>query len=147
MSTAEHDIKTTTTLQLTVVESLTVPRGTACIGAAAMAALDCQTGDVIEIRGARATVAQVCPWSIGADDDAQPGSPRAAEEQTIAMDGLVRQNAGAALGEVVSIRRVRAQPAVSVALVPAGPANLSEVELRHVARSLKGLAVTAGDLV
>jgi transitional endoplasmic reticulum ATPase len=149
MSTAEHDIKTTTTLQLTVVESLTVPRGTACIGAAAMAALDCQTGDVIEIRGARPTVAQVCPWSIGGDDDAQPGSPRAAEEQTIAMDGLVRQNAGAALGEVVSIRRVRAQPAVSVALIPAGsgPANLSEVELRHVARSLKGLAATAGDLV
>ncbi len=37
----------------------------------------------------------------------------------IHMDGLVRQNAGASLGALVSVRRVEPQAAVSVALTPA----------------------------
>jgi transitional endoplasmic reticulum ATPase len=66
----------------------------------------------------------------------------------IQMDGLVRQNAGAALGDVVSLTRVAAPQAVSAALLPVGgAANLSETELRYVARSIRGLAVQAGDLV
>ncbi|HEX6797541.1 MAG TPA: CDC48 family AAA ATPase [Ktedonobacterales bacterium] len=153
MSTTEHDARdtrdskttttTTTTLLLTVVEGLTIPRGTACIGAAALDALDAASGDVIEIAGERVTVAQVDRWSD--DPAAGPGGG----ERTIAMDGLVRQNAGAALGAEVRVRRVAASPAVSCALLPAGPggATLGEDELRHVARSLRGLAVVAGDLV
>jgi transitional endoplasmic reticulum ATPase len=148
MSTAERDTKVTTVLQLTVVEGLTIPRGTACIGAAALAALECQPGDIVEITGARATVAQVQPWSVAPEDrDRQPGTAGTGE-QTIAMDGLVRQNAGAALGATVRVRRVGAQPAISAALVPvSGAGALSEAELRHMARTVKGLAVVAGDLV
>ena len=155
MSTTErdtrdtHEIKTTTTtttttLLLTVVEGLTIPRGTACIGAAALDALGAAPGDVIEIAAERVTVAQVDRWSD--DPAAAPGGG----ERTIAMDGLVRQNAGAALGAEVRVRRVPASPAVSCALLPAagaGGATLGEAELRHVARSLRGLAVVAGDLV
>src|SRR5579875_157634 len=74
------------------------------------------------------------------------GAPR--DNTSIQMDGLVRQNTGASLGDIVTLQRVEAQPAISVALVPtSGPAQLSDVELRHVATSLKGLAVVAGDLV
>src|SRR5262245_2374206 len=152
MSTTEHPITTTVTLQLTVVEGLTIPRGTGFIGAASLAALECAPGDIIEISGPRTTVAEVQPWSLDAGGlDSQPGEPAgglANGERTIAMDGLVRQNAQAALGDLVSVRRVRAQPAISAALVPvSGSATLSEAELRHVARSLRGLAVAAGDLV
>src|SRR5512146_1791214 len=144
MSTTERDALTsTTTLQLTVVEGLTIPRGTACVGAGALAALGAQPSVVIEIAAERVTVAQVDRWSD--DPAAGPGGG----EQTIAMDGLVRHNAGAALGAEVRVRHVAAPPAISAALVPAGggPANLNEPELRHIARSLRGLAVVAGDLV
>jgi transitional endoplasmic reticulum ATPase len=154
MSTAERDtrdIKSTSTLLLTVVEGLTIPRGTACIGTSALDALGAQPGDVIEIAGERTTVAQVDRWSNDPADG--PGGG----ERTIAMDGLVRQNAGAALGAEVRVRRMVASPAVSCALLPAGPSGtvgrpadapiLGDAELRHVARSLRGLAVVAGDLV
>src|SRR5215467_6319860 len=114
MSTTERDAASTASLLLTVVEGLTVPRGTACIGAAALAALEAQPGDVIEIAAERVTVAQVDRWS----DDPTTGPGGGA--LTIAMDGLVRQNAGAALGAEVRVRRVYAPPAVSAALVPAG---------------------------
>ncbi len=70
------------------------------------------------------------------------------DENSIQMDGLVRQNAGASLGDSVTLRRVEAQPAISVALTPtSGPAMLGDEELRHIARSLKGLAIVAGDLI
>ena len=128
-------------MQLTVVEGLTIPRGTACLGAAALAALECAPGDVIEIVGGGTTVAEAQPWSLDADSSTlgAPAARAPGSEQTIAMEGLVRQNARAALGDVVRVRRVRAQPAISAALVPlSGAANLSEAELRHVASSLRG---------
>ncbi len=136
------------TVELTVVEGLTIPKGTACIGAAALAALDCAPGDLVEISAGRTTVAEIHPWSLDpADAGRQPGDVSSGE-QTIAMDGLVRQNARAGLGDVVTVRRVQAQPAISAALVPLnGAPNLSEAELRHVARSLRGQPVLAGDLV
>ena len=152
MSTAEYPpppVRTSVTLQLTVVEGLTIPRGTACLGAAALAALECAPGDVVEITGGRATVAEAQPWSLAPSaPEAQPVAAGPDGERTIAMDGLVRQNARVALGETVSVRRARAQPAISAALVPlSGAATLSDVELRHVASSLKGLVVVAGDTV
>ncbi|MGH2517240.1 MAG: CDC48 family AAA ATPase [Ktedonobacterales bacterium] len=152
MSTTEQNIASSVTIQLTVVEGLTVPRGEAHVSAAALAALECVEGDVVRIMGARATVARVVAWPPAPTQDV---AARRGEDTTIAMDGMVRQNAGAALGETVSVRRVEAQPAISAALVPAsgpqagvGPTPLlAEAELRHVARTLRGLVVVAGDLV
>jgi transitional endoplasmic reticulum ATPase len=144
MSTAEQNVTTSVTLQLTVIEGLTVPRGEAYISKAALDALDCAPGDVIRIQGGRATVAHVFAWPDDpASTDAQSGSDR-----VISMESLVRQNAGAGLGDSVLIQRVPVQLAVSAALVPAsGTGDLTDAELRHVARSLRGLAVVAGDLV
>jgi transitional endoplasmic reticulum ATPase len=148
---------TSTTLQLVVAEGLGIPRGAAYISPAALAALDCASGEVVQIAGSRTTVARVHPWpregarleaggesvQLALDSGATP------DDATIQMEGLVRQNAGAALGDLVSLRLVAVQPAVSVALVPVagGTATLNETELRHVARSLRGLVAVAGDLV
>ena len=152
MSTAEEQIKTTTTttLQLTAIEGIGVPRGVAYASPAALDALECSAGDVVLIQGARATVARLYPWPA----EEQPGQSGmqadggTINDQTLAMEGLVRQNAGAALGDLVWVRPTPAQQAISAALVPvAGETSLTEAELRHVARSLKGLAVIAGDLV
>jgi transitional endoplasmic reticulum ATPase len=147
MSIAERETEAATALPLTVVEGQGVPRGTAYLSLAVLAALGCEEGDVVRIHGSRATAA--CVQRHPADASAGAGEPMArSENKTIQMDGLVRQNSGAALGDVVTLTRVPAQPAVSVALVPvAGALTLSDAELRHVARSLKGLAALAGDLV
>jgi transitional endoplasmic reticulum ATPase len=145
MSTAEQDIKTTTTVQLTVVEGVGMPRGVAYVGPSVLEILECAAGDVIRIRNAQgnqATVARIYPWPSEAP------ATQAVDTQNIAMEGLVRQNAGAALGDLVSVSRTTAQPAVSAALVPVnGTVALNDAELRHVAQALKGLAVLAGDVV
>jgi transitional endoplasmic reticulum ATPase len=141
MSTTEREIKTNTTLQLMVAEGAGLPRGTAYIGEAALAALGCTPGDVVSIQGSRTTVARVFPWPA----EIEPAVPA---DAAIQMDGLVRQNAGASLGDTVLLRAAAASAAISAALVPvAGSATLSETELRSLARALRGLAVMAGDLV
>ncbi|HEX8730034.1 MAG TPA: CDC48 family AAA ATPase [Ktedonobacterales bacterium] len=144
MSATERATRTNTTLQLTVVEGLSAPRGAAYVSPAALDALECQPGDVILIQSARGTVARV--YTTAPEGTHAAGGPAADGE--IQMEGLVRQNAGAALGELVSVRRASPQAAISVALTPAnGSAALSDAEMLHVARELKGLAVVAGDLV
>jgi transitional endoplasmic reticulum ATPase len=144
MSTVERDIQPETTLQLTVIEGLTVPRGEAHVSAEVLAALGCEQGDIVQITGVRTTAARIIAWAA---DIHAPASDQP-EQRTIAMESLVRQNAGAPLGEVVSVQRVATIPAVSAALVPVTNAPaLGEAELRHVARTLRGLPVTAGDIV
>ena len=149
MSTTDHPVRTSTTLQMTVAEGILIPRGSAFITPAALAALGCHDDDVIVIQGQRATVARIHAWPNDPhpNDTSVPGTT-IPSDAIIQMDGIVRQNAGAALGDLVSIHAVAAQPAISVALVPvSGPAALSEEELRHVAQTLRGLVTVAGDLV
>ncbi len=98
-------------------------------------------GSVVLIQGSRATAARIFPWPAGMQ-------PALSADSSIQMDGLVRQNAGAALGDEVLLRTLTAPAAISAALVPtSGSATLSEAELRSLARALRGLAVVAGDLV
>src|SRR5262249_18966832 len=105
MSTLERDTRTTTTLELTVVEGLTVPRGEAYVTPAALAALDCAPGDIVQIAGRRSTVARIFAWP---EESSAPGHDATAREprpdRIVAMEGLVRQNAGASLGEPVQLR-------------------------------------------
>jgi len=146
MGTAERtsNTRTTTTLQLTVAEGLGIPRGVAYVSPAALGALGCAPDDVVQINGSRTTVARVYPWPH--DGETLPHAR--SEDATIQMESLVRQNAGAALGDLITVRRIAVQPAVSVALVPiGGGVSLNDAELRHVARSLRGLVTVAGDLV
>ncbi len=148
MSARRESAPTTGPIQLTVAEGIGIPRGVAYISPAALAALGCAADDVVEIVGPRTTVARAHPWPHereGADGLSSGATP---DDSTIQMDGLVRQNSGAALGDLVTLHAAQAQPAVSVALVPVGGATaLNEAELRHVARSMRGLVVLAGDLV
>ena len=133
---------------MTVAEGIGIPRGVAYISPAALAALGCAADDVVEIVGPRTTVARAHPWPHTQQDVDGLSSGATPDDSTIQMDGLVRQNSGAALGDLVTLHAAQAQPAVSVALVPVGGATaLNEAELRHVARSMRGLVVLAGDLV
>src|SRR5947209_8206484 len=148
MSARRESAPATGPIQLTVAEGIGIPRGVAYISPAALAALGCAPDDVVEIVGPRTTVARAHPWPHGQQGADGLSSGATPDDSTIQMDGLVRQNSGAALGDVVMLRPAQAQPAVSVALVPVGGASaLNEGELRHVARSMRGLVVLAGDHV
>src|SRR5260221_10829686 len=118
MSTLERETRTTTTLELTVVEGLTVPRGEAYVTLAALSALDCAAGEIVQITGRRATVARIYAWP----EEPSAGNNTAREPQAdriVAMEGMVRQNAGASLGEPARLRR-GAAPAPPIAARAAG---------------------------
>src|SRR5919107_414820 len=86
--------KNDTTLSLKVLEAYTrdVGRGVARIDYDSMDSLSASTGDVIEIRGKRRTVAKCLPLY-----------PSDEGKGIIRVDGLVRNNAGVAIGDTVVV--------------------------------------------
>src|SRR6266852_4512655 len=97
------------TLSLKVLEAYTrdVGRGVARIDYDAMDALGTSTGDVIEIKGKRRTVAKCLPLY---PSDEGRGIMR--------IDGLIRNNGGVAIGDVVVVKRASALPAEKVVVAP-----------------------------
>lgn len=92
-------------------------------------------GDIVTIHGrTRATVAK-----------AMPTFKELRGQAVIQMDGVSRVNAGAALGQEVSISKSRHHIARRLVLAPIGPAQIQDDELDYMARRLDGLAVLAGD--
>src|SRR5918998_1418883 len=72
-----------------------------------MDSLGASTGDVIEIRGKRRTVAKCLPLY-----------PSDEGKGIIRVDGLVRNNAGVAIGDTVVVRKIKAVPAEKVIVAP-----------------------------
>src|ERR671930_558834 len=85
-------------LSLKVLEAYTrdVGRGVARIDYDSMDSLSASTGDVIEIRGKRRTVAKCLPLY-----------PSDEGKGIIRVDGLVRNNAGVAIGDTVVVRKIK----------------------------------------
>ena len=83
------------TLSLKVLEAYTrdVGRGVARIDYDSMDSLTASTGDVIEIRGKRRTVAKCLPLY-----------PSDEGKGIVRVDGLVRNNAGVAIGDTVIVK-------------------------------------------
>ena len=90
------------TLSIKILEAYTrdVGRGVARIDYDSMDSLSASTGDVIEIRGKRRTVAKCLPLY-----------PSDEGKGIIRVDGLVRNNAGVAIGDTVVVTKVKAVPA------------------------------------
>ena len=135
-------------IQLTVAEGIGIPRGVAYISPAALAALGCAADDVVEITArVRPSPARI-PGRNDQQDVDGLSSGATPDDSTIQMDGLVRQNAGAALGDLVTLHAAPgAASGERRARSCGGATALNEAELRHVARSMRGLVVVAGDLV
>ena len=123
-------------VQLKVLESYTrdVGRGVARLDYDAMDALDASTGDVIEIKGKRRTVAKCLPLY-----------PSDEGKGTVRIDGLIRNNAGVAIGDVVTVKKVKAPPAEKVVVAPLEAAP--PIDERYLADALEGIPVTKGDNV
>ncbi|MFX1378831.1 MAG: CDC48 family AAA ATPase [Promethearchaeota archaeon] len=100
-----------------------------------MSALGLNTGDIIEIRGKKKTTG----IAVSSGSDRGKG--------IIRLDGLQRLNAGATIGEYVTIKLADVYPAVEIELTPTRP----NIDLKRQAEAIKGKLidkpVVIGDIV
>ena len=123
-------------VQLKVLEAYTrdVDRGVARIDYDAMGALGASTGDVVEIKGKRRTVAKCLPLY-----------PSDEGRGTVRIDGLIRNNCGVAIDDMVFVKKVKAPPAEKVVVAPLEA--VPPIDGRYLADTLEGIPVTKGDNV
>src|SRR6059058_3028818 len=136
MSKVLRVIVSQNTLSLKVLEAYTrdVGRGVARIDYDSMDSLSASTGDVIEIRGKRRTVAKCLPLY-----------PSDEGKGIIRVDGLVRNNAGVAIGDTVVVRKVKAVPAEKVIVAPLEA--IPPIDERYLADALESVPLIKGDNV
>lgn len=113
-----------------------VGRGIARIDYRSMKILNLSPGDFVEITGGRSTVAIV--WPAYPEDEGQ---------DIVRMDGILRQNARASLGDKVTIRKAEVAPASKVVLAPTEPMRFSIDFNSYVKHQLVGKPLTRGDAV
>jgi transitional endoplasmic reticulum ATPase len=99
-----------------------------------MDSLSASTGDVIEIRGKRRTVAKCLPLY-----------PSDEGKGIIRVDGLVRNNAGVAIGDTVVVRKIKAVPAEKVIVAPLE--TIPSIDERYLADALESVPLIKGDNV
>jgi transitional endoplasmic reticulum ATPase len=123
-------------LSLKTLEAYTrdVGRGVARIDYDSMDSLSASTGDVIEIRGKRKTVAKCLPLY-----------PSDEGKGIIRVDGIVRNNAGVAIGDTIVVRKIKAVPAEKVIVAPLE--SIPPVDERYLADALESVPVAKGDNV
>ncbi len=126
-----------TLLKLKVTEALAkdMGRGLARLDPADLARLGLEVGDIVEITGKRKTVAKVMPAY-----KEQRGQAR------VQIDGLTRENAGAALDQVVEVRKLGSRPAERISLSPL-TITPRERDLAYIGNLLDGLPVVQGDRI
>lgn len=110
-------------------------RALARIDPADIKSLGAEIGDIVEITGKRKTVCKIMP----AYKEERAGS-------RIQIDSLSRGNAGVARDEMVTVRKVTAQPAQRIDLLPIS-AVPTESDLRYVESLVDGIPVLAGDRI
>ncbi|MEM2873260.1 MAG: CDC48 family AAA ATPase [Nitrososphaerales archaeon] len=123
-------------ISVKVLEAYTkdVGRGVARIDYDTMDALGASTGDIIEIRGKRRTVAKSLPLY-----------PSDEGKGIIRIDGLIRNNSGVAIGDTVILKKIRALPAEKVVVAPLEA--IPPIDERYLADALEGVPITKGDNV
>src|SRR5947209_15365277 len=123
-------------VQLKVLEAYTrdVGRGVARLDYDAMDALDASTGDVIEVKGKRRTVAKCLPLY-----------PSDEGRGILRIDGLIRNNSGVAIGDMVIVKKVKAPPAEKVVVAPLEA--VPPIDERYLADALESVPVIKGDNV
>jgi len=125
-------------IKLTVKEANQddIDRGIVRIDAETIQALGVKRGEIVEIEGARKTVARVdraYPMDIG--------------QSIIRMDGGIRRNAKAGLDENVTVRKAEVKDAKSIVVAPAQKGLVIQGDPEFLKRGLIGKAVVKGDQV
>src|SRR5208283_1895434 len=124
-------------LKLKVTEAIVkdVGRALARIGPEDLERLQVAIGDTVEVAGKRATVCKV-----------MPAYKELRGQSRVQLDGLTRENAGAALDEFVQVRKIAVRPAQRIKLAPLTSAPDGR-DLQYIGSLLDGLPVQAGDRI
>ncbi len=124
-------------LRLKVTEAIgkDVGRALARMGPEDLERLQVAIGDTVEVEGKRATVCKV-----------MPAYKELRGQSRVQLDGLTRENAGAALDEFVQVRKIAARPAQRIALAPLTIAPDAR-DLEYIGSLLDGLPVREGDRI
>jgi len=125
-----------TGLSLKVLEAYTrdVGRGVARIDYDSMDTLNASTGDVIELKGKRRTVAKCLPLY-----------PSDEGKGIIRIDGLGRNNSGIAIGDAITVKKIKAVPAEKVVVAPLEA--IPPIDERYLADALESVPLIKGDNV
>ena len=123
-------------LNLKVLEAYTrdVGRGVARIDYDSMDTLGASTGDVLEIKGKRRSVAKCLPLY-----------PSDEGKGIIRIDGLGRNNSGIAIGDTISVRKIKAVPAEKIVVAPLEA--IPPIDERYLADALESVPLIKGDNV
>ncbi len=124
------------TINLKVLEAYTrdVGRGVARIDYDSMDGISASTGDVIEIKGKRRTVAKCLPLY-----------PSDEGKGIIRIDGLGRNNSGIAIGDTITVKKINAVPAEKVVVAPLEA--IPPIDERYLADALESVPLIKGDNV
>ncbi len=127
-----------TSKKLKVAEAIQddVNKGIVRIDTTNMHDIGVRPGDIVEISGERMTVAIVdraYPGDIGLD--------------IIRMDGIIRRNAKAGIGEIVQVNKAEVKEAKKVIIAPDRKGILVRASSEIFKRGLMGRAVIKGDIV
>jgi len=125
-------------IQLKVVEALQddAYKGIARLDSEIMRDLGIKRGDVVLIKGNRGTVAiadRAYPADVG--------------EGIIRIDGILRKNAKAGIGDVVAISKADIKEAKKIMIAPAQKGIMVQGDPESLRRGLLGRTVVKGDLV
>ncbi|MBT7391543.1 CDC48 family AAA ATPase [archaeon] len=125
-------------IKLKVAESIQddVNKGIVRVDSSFMHEISIRSGDIIEIKGERSTV--------GIVDRAYPGDIGL---NIIRMDGLIRRNAKAGIGELVSIKKADIKEAKKVIIAPQRKGIIIRANPVVFKQGLLGRAVIKGDIV
>ena len=123
-------------LSLKVLEAYTrdVGRGVARIDYDSMDTLNASTGDVIEVKGKRRTVAKCLPLY-----------PSDEGKGIIRIDGLGRNNSGIAIGDTITVRKIKAAAAEKIVVAPLEA--IPPIDERYLADALESVPLIKGDNV
>ncbi len=127
-----------TEIKLKVMEAVQddVNKGIVKIDSTFMKQIEVNPGDVVEISGERKTAAIV--------DRAYPGDIGL---NIVRMDGNIRKNARASIGELVTIRKAEVKPAVKVTIAPVNKGVMIKASSELFKQGLLGKALVKGDIV
>ena len=136
MTRNSNNNSSTTTATLKTIESYTrdVGCGVARIDYDTMDLLGVGTGNVIEVKGKNRTVAKCLP--VYPSDEGKG---------IIRLDGLMRNNAHTAIGDIVIVKKLKAIPAQKVIVAPLQPTP--PVDGSYLADALESVPVVKGDNV
>jgi transitional endoplasmic reticulum ATPase len=125
------------TLRLKVTEGLgkDVGRSLARMDPEDITRLGASIGDIVEVNGKRLTVCKL-----------MPAYKELRGQGRVQLDGLSRENAGAALDELVSLRRITCRAAEHVMLAPTTIVP-SDRDLEYIGSLLDGIPVLEGNRI